>query len=344
MILDADRLASPDIYPLSFDTATQQVGFVTLDEPLYHAASFLDERILAEAGPQVQASWPELLDAASGLGGECDFIFHIGHTGSTLLSRLLGQSERVFCLREPAVLRTLAQAEPGIGAERVQAWAVTFLKLWGRVYRPEQKTLLKATSFAAELAPMLLRLNPSGSAILMLVGPGAYLAGILAGEASREESRTNAPMRLARLHRRLGREAWRLDQFSDGEAAAMGWLCEVATLAKVGAAFPQRVLWLDFDAFLAQPAAGLAAALRRLHGAASEAQVCAMLQSPEMSRYSKAPEFGYDAGLRRRVLAQAREDFADEIARGMAWINAAGAAHPGLAGAMRQAAAATRAA
>lgn len=342
-VLTAAGLASPGLYPLAFDPALELARFVALDEAGYRAASFLDERLPAAAGPGGWTPWPVLEAAAGALDGECDFIFHIGHVGSTLLSRLLGQDGRIFSLREPAVLRTLAQVEldPGRRA-RLEEWTGVFLKLWARTWRPGQRTLLKATSFTAELAPLMMRLNPSARAILMLVSPSVYLAGVLASDGARREAGFAAALRLARLHRRLGAPAWRLEDLSEGEVAAMGWLCEIAALAHLARALPDRVLWLNFEAFLARPAEGLAACLQRLHGCASPDEAEAMAHSPDMTRYSKAPEFAYDAGLRRRVLAQSAQDHAAEIARGIAWLNAAGNTHPLLADAMRAAGAAAR--
>ncbi len=340
--MDAAALASPALYPLSFAPDTDRVQLVPLDEAGYRASSFLDQRILDKTGPGDWAPWTEAAKAAAPLTGECDFIFHTGHVGSTLLSRLLGHSPRVFSLREPAVLRALAGFELG-GEARLDDWTATFLKLWGRTWRPEQKTLLKATSFASELAPLLMRLNPSAQAILMFVSPSIYLAGILSGAASREELIVNAPARLARLHRRLGRPVWRLEALSEGEAAAMSWLCEVLALARAAAAFPGRVLWFDFQAFLAQPQRGLFAALQRLHGQADPFETAMIAQSPDMGRYSKAQEYAYDPGLRQRVLQQAAAEHAAEIAKGVAWLNAAGGAHPVLAQAMTAAGAAARA-
>ena len=343
--MDDPELASPDRYPLTFDPATDRIEFIILNEAAYGAASFLDQRLMETAPPGQWMSASDVQAAAAPLSGECDFIFHIGHVGSTLLSRLLGLHPRVFSLREPAVLRTLAQLQtkPDPSA-RVDARVRLFLTLWARVYRPEQKTLLKATSFATEIGPQLMHLNPGARAILMFVSPSVYLAGILAGDASREELRALASSRLDRLHRRLGHTAWRVEALGEGEIAAMSWLTEIAAIAEVAAAGPQRVLWLEFEAFLARPAEGLAACLRRLHGEAAPDAVEAMLRSPEMTRYSKAPEFSYDANLRRRVLAQAADQHAAEIARGIAWLNAAGNAHPALADVMRRVGAAARAA
>lgn len=339
--MDAESLASPDLYPIGFDVRTERIRFIRLDEARYAAESFLDQRILPAEGEETWLPWTDVQQAGERYGGACDFIFHIGHVGSTLLSRLLGQSPRVFSLREPEVLRDLARAElAGQEPERLAQWTRTFLRMWGRVYRPGQKTLLKATSFATELAPLIMRLDPSASAVLMLVSPSIYLAGILSSEGAREEARLKGPMQVSRLHRRLGRPVWRLEDMSDGEIVAMNWLCEISALSDVGAACPDRVVWLDFEAFLAEPAQGLARVLRRLHGEAPDGVVSAMLQSADMRRYSKAPEFSYDANLRRRVLAQASVEHQAEIDRGIQWLNAAGESHAALAQAMRHVAAA----
>ena len=339
--------ASPDLCPLVLDVAGDRVGVVSLNEAAYEAASFLDERILPAAGPLRWMAWPELERAAGAAHRECDFIFHIGHVGSTLLSRLLGVSERVFSVREPAILRTLARMafEPG-GGDRPWDGATFdsrldgFLSLWARVYRPGQKTLLKATSFVGEIAPLLMRRSPSARAILLFASPITYMETLFAGAASRGELKVLAAMRLARLNNRLGGPVWRLDRLTEGEVAAMSWTCEILGLARAATEFGDRILWMDFEAFLARPAAGLAAALTRLHGAADPAEVAAMMGGPHLGRYSKAPEHTYDAHLRRRLLAQARRQHGDEIERGVAWLNAAGNAHPAIAAAARLAASA----
>ncbi len=336
-------LRSPDLYPVAFDRTSGRTRLVSLNEAGYRAESFLDERILERTGPGVWLPWAQLQAAAAGVGGESDFIFHIGHVGSTLLSRLLGAHPSLFSLREPAVLRTLAQAElEGEAAQELQARLSLFLALWGRVFRPGQRTLLKATSFAAELGPQMMRLNPSARAILMFVAPSVYLAGILAGPASRDEARINGPMRLQRLHRRIGRSAWRLEGMGEGELAALGWLCEIMALAQIAEAFPQRILWLEFEGFLARPDAGLAACLQRLQGQVPPQDVQRLASSPDLKRYSKDPQHAYDADLRRRVLAQAAQAHGAQIARGLDWLNAAGRAWPALAQGMRLAGAAAR--
>src|SRR3546814_20118484 len=62
-------------------------------------------------------------NALPGLGAAAprpDFIFHIGHVGSTLVSRLLAEVGDALPLREPMLLRALAQvAERKIGRAHV---------------------------------------------------------------------------------------------------------------------------------------------------------------------------------------------------------------------------------
>jgi hypothetical protein len=322
--------ATPDLYPLSLDVAAGQVRVVRLDEMAYREASFLDERILAATGPGELTPWNALERAAGALGGESDFIFHISHVGSTLLARLLGDSERVFCLREPAILRTLAT--DGAAAD---AYLPALLKLYARSYHPRQKSLVKTTSFVSEIGCSMLERSPSAQAILMFTAPMTFMTTLLAGPNTRAGLRDASVQRVARLNAMLGETGWVVARLSEGELAAMSWACEMLALARIARAYPDRVLWLDFDAFLVKPAEHLATSLRRLHGEAPAALVEAMMAAPHLRRYSKAPEHAYDAGLRHRILAEGWRMHRAELLRGIGWLEAAGAAHPAIANAAR---------
>lgn len=328
---------SPRRLPFEFDAPGERLGYVELSEPDYRAASFLDQRILV-AHPVRWAPWEEAEQAAHALARDCDFIFHIGHVGSTLLSRLLGHSPGVFSVREPAVLRPLAATEVGAPDE---ARLAVILALLSRVWRPSQRSLVKATSFVGELAPRLLSLAPEGRAILMFAAPQAYIAGILAGEASRRELGVLAASRLERLRRRAG-GSWSLDRMSDGERAAMSWACELMALDEAAQSAPDRVRWMDFDRFLADPVTGLRDALVHLRHPASPELVHEIVRSHDFRRYSKAPEHAYDADLRREVIARGSTLFATDIERGLSWLNALGSSWPPFATAARAAVAGSR--
>ncbi len=332
--------SSPRRLPFALDPARDRAAFVELTEVQYRSASFLDDRLLPLTGGPRWVAWDEIEAAAEGRGAGCDFIFHIGHVGSTLLARLLGQSERVFALREPAILRTVAQIDDP--ADRVRRLA-PIVRLLARTWRASQRSLVKATSFVGEIAPALTAAADAPRAILMFAAPQAYIAGILGGPASRREMNILAAARLARLDRRVG-AGWRIEALGEGERAAMSWACELmglATLAERSVA--DTILWIDFDRLLDDPRAGLDRALRHLHGTAAPADLEAMMSGPEFGRYAKAPEHPYDTALRRRVLAQAKAQFAGPIEQGLAWLNTLGAAWPPFAVAARAAAAGSRA-
>ena len=174
-------------------------------------------------------------------------------------------------------------------APRLVPYLPALLRLYARVYRPGQKSLVKATSFVSEIGCQMLAQSASAKAILMFVSPATYMTAMLTGPASRAGLKAGAAQRLARLNRRLGGASWALESLSDGELAALSWACEIRALADIAERFAARVLWLDFDDFLAKPAGGLAASLHRLHGEAPGALIDAMMRGPHLGRYSKAP-------------------------------------------------------
>jgi hypothetical protein len=340
-LIGSELRANPDLFPLVFDVFQDAVYFIRLSQARYAEASFLDQRVSQQGDDGGWAQWAPVAALAGRLDSESDYIFHIGHVGSTLVSRLLGLSPRIFSLREPAVLRTLSQVafdlptpESPWAPDTFEEHLDVFSNLWARTYAPGQKTLLKATSLVSEIAEPLLARSSGSRALMMTVMPEVYMATILGGPASRQELRAAAQSRLRRLHRRLGAAPWRLYGMSEGEQAAMSWACEMAGLVEAARRHADRVLWIDFERFLAAPPAGLSAALTHLHGIASEDDLQSMLLSPLFTRYSKGPEHAYDANLRRQVLDQARAEHAQELAKGLAWLDRAAAEAPLIAEAL----------
>jgi hypothetical protein len=340
--------AAPSPFALDFDEAGDRLCFVSLTEADFRAASFLDERVLAGGAVGSWLATAEVGEFAKSLAGESDFIFHIGHVGSTLVSRLLGAGERIFAVREPALLRSLAR-RPWLLATGEPAADPSFsrlalsLKLLSRVWRPGQRSQIKTTSFVSDIAPQILAASPTARALLMFVAPQIHIATRLAGPATRAELPAIARGWLERLHGRLGGDFWRLEALSEGERAALGWACEICALAQVARRFPERVRWLEFEGFLADPAAGLGGTVGFLRGAPLDGEIAAMLESGDLRRYSKAPEHSYDAQTRRQTIEQGLRGHGTEIERGIAWLNAAGRAHPLIADAAVMAAQAARA-
>ena len=339
--------ASPEVYPHTLDPAGDTVAFIRMTREAFAAASFLDARLLTPQTPIQQVPWPdaEAAVAAAGLEERCQFIFHIGHVGSTLMSRLLAADPAVLALREPLPLRVLAQAHEVL-AEPESLWSAggferrldAMLRLWSRGFEPSQTAVVKATSFCCGMAQDLLARPGKSRALFMFTAPEVYLATLLGGANNHLDIRSMAAGRLRRLHRRIGGPRWRLSELSYGEMAAMSWACEMAALADAAEACPGQGLWVDFERLLARPQSQLAAAFAHLGVSVGDEAIAGIVAGPEMGRYSKAPEHAYDAALRARVLAQAREAGGKQIRAGLDWLDRAAAGCPPIAAALAAAA------
>lgn len=303
--------ASPLLFPLDMDVSGEFVQFVRMSEADYAAASFLDQRMLVADQRIAPVAWSEVSAAASDLPLRCDFIFHISHVGSTLLSRLLGQHSSIFSVREPAILRRLVTSE-------FSNRRTVVLGLLSRTFHPQQKAIIKATSFVNSIAEGLLEQVDDSRALLMYVPARTFITAVLDGAMSDIERL--APARLARLQQPGWLPAVQLQDLCPGEQAAMSWLAEMLSLQTTAERFPDRTLWLDFDSFLINVAEHLTNVL--LHFRVSH-ECHSLLAGQTMHRYAKRPDVQYDAAFRQQLLTQASLSHAAEIARGLDWLESA---------------------
>lgn len=318
---------SPELFPHMLDVRTNRMMFIRLAQSQYEMASFLDERILGPGTPRRSVPWPdvELALAEPSLSESCHYIFHVGHVGSTLLSRLIGLHRDAFSLREPGVLRTIAQIaggpsqRPPWGIDGFERRLGGVLKLLSRTFEPGSKAIVKATSFVSEIAAEILARPSLPHALLMFVPAESYLATILGGANAPQEAHALGAMRLARLERRLGGRTPPISGI--GERVAMSWACEMTALLNAKARAGDRALWLSFEALLAQPHSNFARSIRHFALTEYDEFIATALSGPDIRRYAKAPEHLYDAKLRHAVLNQARANHSDEIRRGVSWLD-----------------------
>lgn len=332
----------PGLFVHQYDAATDRLLLANISREEFAEASFLDQRLLTPQREAGWAPWADVAQAGRDLTADAGFIFHIGHVGSTLISRLLGEAAGVLALREPMLLRNLADIgllqgkpaspwQPGLFAERLEQ-AVGWLS---RTYGSQDRAIVKATSFVSAIAAPLLGAARTG--LLLTARPDAYIATILAGENSRQELALLSPSRLDRLHARIGAEPWKLWELPEATRAALAWACEMSALdAAAETAGATRARWLDFDAFLADPAAQLSD-IAGLFGVPLDAGTAqALVDGPIMRRYSKAPEHDYSPQLRAQLLAQTRQQRGADIAEAMRWLESAAAQFGPVARAMER--------
>ena len=313
----------------ALDPSAGMVRLVAMDRKSYRAASFLDDRMMQQPVDAQMAPWPQVEAAATEeLRSDARWIFHIGHVGSTLVSRLLGELDNVLAVREPRILRDLALS-PG---EVRESYIAPVPKLMSRTFAADETACVKATSFASEIAPELV---PAGERVLfMYATPANYIASILAGENSLKELRILAPSREQRLAARVPAPS---PARNDAELAAIAWTCEMTALESAADAMVDRPIeWADFDAMLADMEGALARVAAFFGFAADSAQLCAVARGPLMTRYSKALEYDYTPVLRRDLIAQAANMHRANIDGALAMLDGAAEKSPLLARALQR--------
>ncbi|WP_114952777.1 hypothetical protein [Sphingosinicella terrae] len=333
---------APDQLVHQFDPTSDRIVLLEMSEADYRRASFLDQRAVAPGARMTAANWTDVASAvAPDWRRDAQFIFHIGNVGSTLISRLLGELDSVFALREPLLLRSFAEmlgplppaspwpedeAEARVGAARA---------LLSRTFRSEQRAIVKATSFTSEIAA---RMIPAGSrALFLFATPDHYIENILAGPNSRQTLAILGPSRLARLQTRCAGLSVDLAAMDEARRAALAWACEATSLTANSAGLePDAVLWFDFDRFLEEPTAHLGAIAAHFGIELDQTGARRLVEGPLMRRYSKALEYEFTPGMRREILAQSRREHGTAISGALRWLEELAGRYPAVAQAIRR--------
>lgn len=329
------------LLPHLVDLPNDQVLLSHLTQEDYRKASFLDQRIITPQLRRQLVPWTELSSIALPATAPPQYIFHIGHVGSTLLSRLLGEIDTVLALREPQLLRNLCEISQ-IRTEPESPWSPDLYKQrlseavrWlSRSFQTDQRVMIKASSFVSEIAPQLLT-EPSDA--LVLYAPlDRYIPTILAGEASVQETHMMAGARLKRLAGHLGKAPAQLWELSLAQRVAMSWMCELVSLyIAQKTSRSASLLWMDFESFLRDPEERLTAAATHFRRDLTAEKANELVNGPIMSSYSKAPEHDYSPDLRQELLDEANQSHAADIRTAMIWAEKIAAEFPLVAEAMQ---------
>ena len=159
---------------------------IEADRNFYRNAVFLDQRVLNQkskgAWVPLDLLWRHVDAGSGGRIAPASFIFHTGHSGSTLISRLLDEVPNVLGIREPLPLRTMAVGFNGRESLPKGAFDEAFRRTYQllvRRFSPEQQVIIKATSMCNNIAHLLLRQNSANRGLLLFVKLEVYLANML---------------------------------------------------------------------------------------------------------------------------------------------------------------------
>lgn len=322
-----DRLAErPEIFPHQLNLINDHVLLAELSAAEIAAASFLDQRVLTQ---QTRGNWIPWSELAASVDGKLtsagvSLVCHVGHCGSTLISRLIAFAEHTQSLREPLPLRSLAQdlADEHEGRsflsreQRIERLRV-LAGLWGRGAR---HTVIKATSICTDLVNEFHTLEPGAKTLFVYNRPETHIATLLAGQNALVDLRGFAQLRLQRLRQATDLDI-QLHTLDLGQLAALSWLSETSSITTALKRYSAGVKLLEFESFLQNPAESLSAVLGHLGIATDDALVSKAAASPVLQTYSKAPEHRYNADTRAAILADARSRFKPQIESSIGWLN-----------------------
>ena len=340
----ASLFQTPDLLPWQLDLSGSRLLLALLDEGTYRSAAFLDQRLNLDS--RLQAIWAPLQQVsddarASGrMQTPAGFLFHIGHCGSTLLTRLLGEEPRLLPLREPLSLRTLAESERLAGTQGASldrpAWEALrelLLLLLTRTYRQDQRALIKPSSNCNNLMEPMLASHPGHKAVFLYLNLRSYLANVLRPQ-SRNALYVFANDRSFDLRRFMPGVSVSPDGLAPARLGALNWTASMAQLLHVqdDPRFSGRVRSIEFEAFLRAPAASLVELSAFLGAPMEAAQAEQVLAGDHMQRYAKDPRFPYTPELREEDLRNSLQAHAQDIDDAQTWLAGLLERAPGLGG------------
>ena len=284
---------------------------VRVDEALLERASFLDQRIESEVSA---GFWFPLDTVAAALrnvtpaSGEPALMFHIGHCGSTLLSRVLSTPPKVLPVREPLPLRQLATDKQSGRQPMLTDLALAAL---GRRFRPGQRVLVKATSICHSIADELLAGDPRRRAVAVYQSLAAHL-GNLFGKTSRTADLSGFADQRAGDWQRITGDSTLADTGDDGEQAVRGWLVAMHDLLAAREQHPEQMSMVDFERVLNDPISELAAAADWLGLPADHAGL-AQRWAECSAVYSKSPDTPFSPSDRTARIERARRHQREQL-------------------------------
>ena len=313
------------------DLFNKRALLLPVTEETYRSSVFMDERLNAPKEPnRIVPLWslekdrPEQLPAPA-------YLFHVGHCGSTLLSRVLQIVTRWLPLREPVPLRSLSNLvrEKGDPLETVSpddcdAAIDLSLSLYSRVFPNNPRALIKPTSSCCNLIDAALNHHPDAKAVFLYLKLDSFLATLLRSDLRRQETAHFASSRLADLHGLLDDTSIRLWQLNPGSMTALSWCANMLWMQKATTTFGDRLLAINFENMLANPASVLTQITHHLDLSVPESALVEAFEHVT-GGYSKDPTMKYSVEQRNREIEMGRQAHGKDMDTGKRWIDALGA-------------------
>jgi hypothetical protein len=304
-------------FPVDLHVSDGRYAFLRLDEDVLARSTFLDTRIDAPLTAAIPVPAAEI--AANALEYAPAWLFHTSFCGSTLLARALHLPPYQVCLKEPLVLRRLADAQDaGLATAKLTE---STLRLLGRPWQPSGRVIVKPTHVALNIAPALLDASPTSKAIILTSSLDDFLISNL---KKTSESQAKIPalveraMRAGNFHKRLPEAAMRPPDLLC--AAGLQWAAQRELMQDLVERYEGRMRPMDMRVLLASFEETLLACARWLELQAPQNE---LLQHARIvfTRNAKSIHVPFDPARREQESALVTRLYGAPLAKARTWLD-----------------------
>lgn len=327
---DGALLADPHYY--LFDTIPErgETRFLVTNERELAAATFADIRFEKSATGDTWVNSQELVrlvhDTPTDRPRVC-FVFHHAFVCSTLLARSLNEIPPFFSLKEPWILRRLADIKrQHAGTIPPDHWRLivsAYVDLLAKQYKSGDALVVKATNVANNLLWDVFCFWPERPVLYMHSDVRAFLVTNLKKNRETQQKMPALLMDFTKdsdIRSRFGAIEIPRNR-SLLQTCALIWAANIYTLKCAAEKYsPARLRCLDMDTFLQHPKATMRAVSRLFGHEPNEHDMLRMTSKDIMGRNAKDRNLRFDSAAKadedQRVLAACRE----EIEAVVGWI------------------------
>lgn len=325
-----ELLTDPHYY--LFDTLPEQgtSRFIVTNERELAAATFADIRYEPKATDDVYISTQELVSLVGANPVDrpaIGFVFHHAFVCSTLVARSLNEIQAFFSLKEPWILRRLAdikrQHAGTIPAEHWKMMVSTYVDLLAKQYKTGDSLVIKATNVANNLLYEVFCYWPDRPVLYMHSDVAAFLVTNLKKPA---DTREKMPGLLAGFFRDSD-ILTKLDVIqmpqtrSLLQTCALIWVANIYTLKQASTKYEAEQLYcLDMNTLLAQPDAVMRAVSRHFGHEPSDHDMVRMTSKDVFGKNAKDQRQHYGSDQKAKEDHHILETHRQEIDAVVEWI------------------------
>ena len=326
-----DVALDPQWLPHTFDSAGSMLTSVFVPRPQHGELTFLSDEHFQNRFAKVACPASQVA-AEIGQAGKAPihFIFHTAFCLSTLMLSALDIPGRSFGFKEPDVLINLAnrfiRRDDASNRERLRL----VLRLLERPFEAGETIIVKPTNFANRLLLPVLETSAESRAVLLYSDVRTLLRSLLKrGMWGRIWGRKLFRSAASWSSLDLGYSDEDIFILTDLQALALGWLMQIHHFDQVARRMGDRVVLIESDDFLANPATTLRRVSRLFELDLDDSAVTGIVKGPAFAKHSKFADRAYGEKERAADHNAAESAHHEELEMVVRWVEAV-AAHLGV--------------